>query len=180
MGYVDLSVSVAPHATAYDEDYPTRNTEQYSNVLHNILQDMDDQGNWWLDDGVPSAGYIATPAERIHDMIEDVFDYAALGIANYRATGNPNLSKPTYTSVGRPGVVVYPDVRQAEWRVYCECLKMMYRIYYLWETEEDPLRIKDYIRDMLIAWPLQDVEIQLNEEAGKSLRVYPVWKDADI
>ena len=65
-------------------------------------------------------------------------------------------------------------------KVMAECYKMMYRIYYLWETEEDPLRIKDYIRDMLLAWPLHDIEIQLNEEAGKSLRVYPVWKDADI
>ncbi len=179
MAQVTLTQNHAPHVTGYDSTEPTRQTELLNATINGIIEDMEDAGWSIADHNLPSTDVVSI-ASNIHDMIEDVFDYAKSGITNFRATGDPNLSKPLYTSIPRPSLRSRWRQQLIQWNVYQQCIAMMYRIYYLWETEEDPLRIKDYIRDMLLAWPLHDIEIQLNEEAGKSLRVYPVWKDADI
>ena len=179
MAYTSLSVA-APHETAFDEDYPTRSTENYSHALHEILQDMEDAGPWYIWDN-----YLAT-AQRtafntfVHDAIEDVFDYAEDAISSYRSTGDPTLSKPTLTSIGNQPAFVMDCFNNEATKIYTSCMKMLYFIYYMWETEEDPLLLKEKLQELLIAWPLLDTTIELNSELGQSFKVYPSWKNADL
>jgi hypothetical protein len=170
----------APHATAYDEEFPTRSNENYSHALHEILQGMEDAGPWYIFSEYTSGDDATQIRSWIRSTIQVVFNYAKSAIVNYRAGNPPGLAEPAYTMLPSMTFRGRKEFDRAWLRLEAECMKMMYKIYYLWETEEDPLRIKDYIRDMLIAWPLQDVEISLQEEGGQKLRVYPVWKDIDI
>lgn len=179
MGYTTLSV-ILPHATPYDEAYPTRSMENYSHALHEILQDMEDAGgSWYLTDGNVSSTTQALHTGWIHDMIEDVFDYAASAIEQHRLGFPPGLAKPTKTLVRTPGECVYPLIQAKHYDCYIACMQMCYKIYYMWETEEDPLLLKEKLTELLISWPLTDTEIFLNEEAGQSLRVIPAWKNVD-
>ena len=179
MAYTALSI-VAPTLSEYDPDNPTQATEELNLALHNILQDMEDAtGTWYLTDGVPTAADAAFFFGYVHDVIEDVFDYAKGAIETYRSTGTPTLAKPTKTTISNFSVIWYPLWSAEAFKVYAEGLKMCYLIYYMWKTETDPLRVKDYIRDMLLAWPLQDIAIDLNDETGTSLKIYPQWKNLE-
>ena len=60
-----------------------------------------------------------------------------------------------------------------------DCYKMMFMIYYMWKTEEDPLLLKEKLQELLVAWPLQDIAIDLNDETGTQLKVYPQWKNLE-
>lgn len=178
MGAIYLTVT-APHATAYDEDYPTRSTENYSHALHEILQDMEDD-SWIITDHVLDSTGMSTLVGSLHDMIEDVFDYADDAITGYRASGDPNLTKPTKTSLTQPGQRSYYRHNEILVKTYVECMKMMYLIYYMWETEEDPLLLKEKLQELLIAWPLLDTTIELSSELGQQFKVYPSWKNVDL
>lgn len=180
MGYTTLSV-VAPHATAYDEDYPTRSTENYSHALHEILQDMEDAtGAWYFDDNTPSASEFTTFRAWVHDEIEDVFDYAEGAIDTYRSSGTPTLAKPTATDVPAFVSQAYEGILEAGLRLTIEIYKVKYFIYYMWKTEEDPLLLKEKLQELLIAWPLLDTTIELSSELGQQFKVYPSWKNADL
>jgi len=179
MSYSTLAVT-APHATSYDSDYPTRSVENYAHALHDILQDMEDAGPWYLSDLLPTSANINAYAGKLHDMVEAVFDYADTAITGWRASETPGLSKPVYTDIPVP--LTYANLVNVEilWTTYLACMKMMYKIYYMWETEEDPLLLKERLQELLLAWPLTDMEISLNDTMGQSLRVVPAWKSVDI
>jgi len=180
MGYTTLAVT-APHATAYDEDYPTRSTENYAHALHNILQDMEDAvGDWYLHDDYTNATTHANAFARIHDMIEDAFDYVEAAIDTYRSTGTPTLAKPTKTTIAAPYQWFGEHLNKAQWECYTQCMKVCYFAYYMWKTEEDPLLLKEKLQELLLAWPLTDTEITLNEEGGQTMRITPAWKNVDI
>jgi len=180
MGYTTVDVT-APHGTAYDEDYPTRSTENYAHSLHNILQDMEDAaGDWYLTDGYPSTAHTTAFLENLHDNIEVVFDYADSAITEHRAEESITLSKPVYDDLSWGVIGLYPVYAKAVLDNYKECMQMMYKIYYMWKTEEDPLLLKEKLQELLVAWPLTDTEITLNEEGGQTMRITPAWKNVDI
>ena len=180
MGYTVLNVT-APHATAYDADYPTRSTENYSHQLHEILQDMEDAaGIWYIqDDYVNSSTDLGVLSGYVHDMIEEVFDYAEGAIDTYRATGTPVLSKPTKTTVTIQ-TSLYTDWAKTLMECYASCMKVCYLVYYMWKTEEDPLLLKEKLQELLVAWPLLDTTIELQNDMGQSFKVYPSWKNCDL
>lgn len=180
MGYTALNVT-APNSTAYDDAHPTRSTENYAHALHDILQDMEDAaGTWYIYDNVPTAAQISGVMTYIHNAIEDVFDYAAGAIDTYRTSGTPILAHPTAASIASPTGWADKTLQERVWKTYSECIKIMYFIYYMWKTEDDPLLLKEKLQELLIAWPLTDTEIILNEEGGQSLHVVPSWKNVDI
>lgn len=179
MAFTSL-VCAPPHATAYDEAYPTRSTENYAHALHIILEDMKDAG-WSIDDGEWSNSHANTFAALMRTNIKTVFDYAKQAITNHRASTPTGLSEPVYSDVyWSSATQTYKFFKKALYNNAHECIAMMYKIYYMWETEEDPLLIKEKLQELLIAWPLTDTEIILNEEGGSKIRVVPAWKDVDI
>jgi hypothetical protein len=175
MAYADLSIT-GPTLSAYDPDNPTQATEELNLQLHNILQDMEDAG-WRITDDLLLSGSWTVLEQWIVNCLDTVYDYAAQAIADYR-NGDPiSITIPTVSSLAVGGLTAYyPEVNAFQMRFLGECYKMMFVIYYLWKTEDDPLRIKDYIRDMLLAWPLNDITIDLGSESGSSMRLYPSWK----
>jgi len=182
MGELDIDIAVAPNATAYDADYPTRSTELYCNVMHNILQDCDDSGQWWISDDVTSTTRKALIAAWIHDNTEAVFDYAAAAIEDHRNEDPISITEPTgSTPVAIPPEIYFNEVVKAElWRMYASFQRTLYIIYYMWKTEEDPLLLKEKLQELLIAWPLHDITVELNEDMGQQFKVYPSWKNADL
>ena len=180
MGYTALNVT-APHATAYDSDYPTRSNENYAHNLHEILQDMEDAtGTWTLTDSWLSTADRNTHVGNLFAMIEDVFDYAEGAIDTYRSSGTPTLAVPTSTTVQNPQNWRYKWLFEREAQTYLECTKVVFFIYYMWKTEEDPLLLKEKLQELLIAWPLLDTTIELQNDMGQSFKVYPSWKNADL
>jgi hypothetical protein len=179
MAYSTLAVT-APHATAYDSSYPTRSTENYAHGLHEILQDMEDVGPWYVQDGVPGTSHWNVLKTKIYDMIDSVFELASDAITAYRTTGDPALPTKAEALVSTPYRSVYPKHNAIQMQVWVECQKMIHKIYYLWETEDDPLLLKEKLQELLISWPLTDTEVILNEEGGQSLHVVPAWKNVDI
>jgi len=173
-------VVTAPHATSYDADYPTRSVENYAHALHDILQDMEDAGPWYLGDEIPSTAENLTIRTRMWDMVKAVFDYADTAITGWRASETPGLTEPTATLLEKPVTVKYVLTGQIQWQLWADCMKMLYKIYYMWATEEDPLLLKEKLQELLLAWPLTDMEISLNDTMGQSLRVVPAWKNVDI
>ena len=136
MSYTSLAVT-APHATAYDEDYPTRSTENYAHSLHNILQDMEDAtGGWYLHDGYPSAAHITAIEAWIRDAVKVVFDYAESAIEEHRAEQTITLSEPSTTEFDPPPNYLYPVFQEIELKLETECYKTMYLIYYLWNLKK--------------------------------------------
>lgn len=182
MGATNLVIDVNPNATAYDEDYPTRSTELLNHQLHEMLVDMNDAtGDWRLEDGlVNSSTTRQAYLEWIHDLIEDVFDYAEGAIDTYRTSGTPTLSHPAYTDLPLPHLTGYPHRIQEQYKLYQEGMKIMYFIYYMWKTETDPLLLKEKLQELLIAWPLMDTTIDLQTESGQTIRMYPSWKNVDL
>jgi len=170
----------APHATAYDSDYPTRSTENYSHALHDVLQDMEDAG-FKVADGSLLSAERTNLKNAIHDSIEGVFDYAEDAIQGWRASSDPGLTKP---SVATTTLTWY--YTNVQWinefylKLHAETYRMKYLIYYMWETEVDPLLLKEKLQELLIAWPLTDLTVELNTEAGQEMKVYPSWKNVDI
>lgn len=176
MPYIDLNIDPAPSGVGYDDEFPTQNNELLAAQIHNTLQDMEDE--YWRIGAGPTDYYQAIMRSGIRDQIKVVFDYAKTAIHNFRTIGVPGISEPTaalFSTISYSDT--YPETTGPCIQLYIECMKMMYRIYYLWQTEEDPLRIKDYIRDMLIAWPLMDTTIALKDEGGSELRIYPSWSE---
>jgi len=180
LGKIKIEPAVSPNATAYDSSYPTRSTELYCNVMHNLLQDMDDQGDFWAVDGVMETGVRSAVYEWWHDTIEEVFDYADTAISDHRTPQTISISKPTKTSVTLPTITVYPEYEVRMWDHYAYCMKMMYLIYYMWKTETDPLLLKEKLQELLVAWPLHDITVELNEDMGQQFKVYPSWKSAEL
>ena len=179
MAYTSLAVT-APTLSAYDPDNPTQATEELNLALHNILQDMDDaSGTWYLTDNAPSNAESVAIRTSVNACYEVVFNYAESAIASFRVPETIVLAKPAYNDLPAIPSGAYFPILQLMHRVHAQCLKGMWFIYYMWKTEEDPLRIKDYIRDMLMAWPLQDIAIDLNDETGTQLKVYPQWKNLE-
>jgi len=178
MAHFTLSIN-APTLSAYDPDNPTQATEELNLQLHNVLQDMEDSG-WKLDDDKLVGGAWTTIESNIFTALKVVHDYAALAITNYRDHGTPDIAVPTTASLSALNYNGdYAFVAKFQLTLWKQCYSMLLAIYYLWQTEEDPLRIKDYIRDMLMAWPLQDIAIDLNDETGTSLKIYPQWKNLE-
>lgn len=174
MAYFTLVIPNEPNATAYDEAYPTRSTELYSHALHNIIQDMDDNA-WILDDGKPSSTQMASIELFINTCLEAVYDYAANALTNFRDHGTPDVVKPTTALLGYSGYLAsYTWGNRSLYQIYWRCYSAIWAIYFLWKFE-DPIRLKEYIRDLLLAWPLNDVTVELNTEAGQNMRVYPSW-----
>jgi hypothetical protein len=180
MSYTTLSV-VAPNATSYDEDYPTRSTENYSHALHEILQDMEDAaGAWYFFDGTVDSATRDAYLQRIHAMTEDVFDYAEGAIDTYR-DGALELAAPAWNTIVAPNIgVLHPKLQEQMFKHYDGCMKVCFFIYYMWKTEEDPLLIKEKLQELLIAWPLLDTTIELSSELGQQFKIYPSWKNADL
>jgi hypothetical protein len=178
MAYSSLSVT-APTGTTYDPENPTQGTEELNMTLHAILQDMEDAGLWYLHDDYVGATPQTNATQRIHDMIEDAFDYVEGAIDTYRENGTPTLAKPTATTIVAPYQWFQEHLNKAQWECYTQCMKVCYFAYYMWKTETDPLRVKDYIRDMLLAWPLQDVTIDLADDGGSQIKLYPQWNNIE-
>ena len=180
MSYIDLSVA-APHATPYDSEYPTRSTENYSHALHTVLKNMDDYGSWFLSDGCIATGHHVSLKTDVRTMIKVVFDYAAGAIETYRENGTPTLSEPTVAMLGGLSFQnALPFVAEKAVQLWINCYTMLYKIYYMWKTEDDPLLLKEKLQELLVAWPLTDTEITLNEEGGQTLKIVPAWKNIDI
>lgn len=177
MAYFTLSIA-APTLSAYDPDNPTQATEELNLQLHNILQDMED-GSWYLSDEVYTAAEGTYFRQYAHYVCQTVFNYAKSAIVAYRSETPIPLTEPTYNSFSPPSGMVCKFLQQKAFDMFTQGMKMLYFIYYMWKTEEDPVRIKDYIRDMLLAWPLQDISIDLKDEGGSQLRVYPTWNELE-
>lgn len=176
-----LSLNVTePHATPYDSEHPTRSTENYSHALHDILQDMEDAGPWYIFDGVPVSQQITNMKAQVFIMLEAVFDYAAGAIETYRETGTATLAKPSYVNLTPLDLIYTPAFGAINAKLYVECASMMWKVYYMWKTEEDPLLLKEKLQELLVAWPLTDTEIILSEEGGQTLKIVPAWKNVDI
>lgn len=178
MAYSTLSVT-APTGTTYDSENPTQGTEELNMTLHAILQDMEDAGAWLLTDERPDATQRTAFLSDVFSMVDEVFDYAEGAISTYRDTGTATLAAPTSSTINPPGTNVYPELTKQAYQVWVSCTKIVFLIYYMWKTETDPLRVKDFIRDMLLAWPLQDVAINLKDEGGSELKVFPAWNNLD-
>ena len=180
MANISLIIDPSPDVTPYDEEYPTRSTELLSAQLHNILVDMNDGGPWSLDDGIPNTSQRAATSDRIILMVGDLFDYAQAGIVNYRDHGSPDLARPASGLISLPrSSIPYKILREMEWGTYRICYEKAFLIYYMWETEEDPLLIKEYLRSLLSSWPLQDTTIELSDQTGQAFRVYPAWNNIE-
>jgi len=177
MSYIQLDIA-SPTLSAYDPDNPTQATEELNLALHKTLADMD-SALWYLTDGRPSASNTLALRQETRTMIKVVFDYAKAAIVNYEDHGTPDLTEPVYTLLPAWTLLAEPRLLAHFEKLNIECMKKLYWIYYLWETESDPMRIKGYIRDMLMAWPLQDIAIDLNDETGTSLKIYPQWKNLE-
>lgn len=177
MGYIDLAIDPSPSGTGYDDSLPTRNNELLAAQIHNTIQDMGDSGFWYLYDGVNNATDKTEIKTNIRTWVKAVFDYALSAIQQFRASGTVTLVEPTASDFGNPWHDFELPAAQMQWDLWKECMKMKYLIYYLWQSEEDPLRVKDYIRDMLIAWPLLDTTISLKDEGGSELKIYPSWNE---
>lgn len=178
MASYTLDISPAPSLEAYDSENPTQATEEINLALHNILVDMETAG-WKLVDGIPDSSSIQTALYYCFGVINAVFDYAATAIENFRDEEPPGLSEPLTTTLTLPGASDYPELSRLMMEAWIQGNKALYTIYYLWETELDPLRIKDFIRDMLLAWPLLDTTIELKDEGGSALRVFPQWRNLE-
>jgi len=175
MPYLVLSID-APTLSAYDPDNPTQATEELNLQLHNILQDMEDS-SWKLNDGVISAGHWTTFGTWLVAQLGVVFDYAAQAIADHRADDPISIIRPTASAIpAHTYVSYYPSINTFMMKFLADCYKMMFMIYYMWKTEEDPLLLKEKLQELLVAWPLQDIAIDLNDETGTQLKVYPQWK----
>lgn len=182
MGYAALTIDVNPNAAGYDEDYPTRSTELLNHQLHEMLVDMDDAtGSWYLTDDVLTAGQWQTLENWIVTTLDTVFDYAAQAIEDHRSEVSISITIPTVSSLTVPTYATYyREVSNFCMRFLGECYKMMFVIYYMWKTEEDPLLIKEKLQQLLIAWPLMDTTIDLQTESGQTIRMYPSWKNVDL
>ena len=167
-----------PDATAYDASYPTRSTELYSNECHQILATMSSNG-FLFDDGIPEGADRDNILANIRDMVSDVTVYATAAITNFRDHGSPDLLPPDENTITLPLISYYREPQQLLLSLYAKSISVCWTLYYLWCTEEDPLRIKDYIRDMLLAYPLNDLTIALNEEGGSSIRIFPSWNEIE-
>jgi hypothetical protein len=178
MAYTLLSID-APTLLGYDSENPTQATEELNLQLHNVLQDMEDAGVWYMSDECPPTAHADTAGSYIVANYKITFLYAKQAIENHRAGSPTGLAEPNhddyYWTISYP----YIYVRKALFQSAMEAVQMAWKIYYMWETEDDPLLIKDYIRDMLLAWPLQDISIDLKDEGGSSLRVYPQWNNLE-
>jgi hypothetical protein len=177
MGYIDLAIDPEPSGVGYDDAYPTENNERLAAQIHNTLEDMADSGYWYLTDKVPSVTQFTGLMVVVRAVIKNVFDYADSAITQYRATGSVTLSEPAASDFGYPLGYADESMEREIIRTYVQGLKIKYAIYYMWQTETDPLRIKDYIRDMLVAWPLLDTTISLKDEGGSELKIYPSWNE---
>lgn len=173
-------VVTAPHATAYDAAFPTRSTENYAHGLHEILQDMEDAGPWYLTDLTVSTTVRDNVLKNITDNCGVVFDYAAEAIEEHRADTPITILKPLWNDLSVPVSPIYKKTYELQIKNYIDCMQMMFKIYYMWKTEEDPLLLKEKLQELLLAWPLTDTEIILNEEGGQSLHVVPAWKNVDV
>lgn len=178
MAYVALAVT-APTGTTYDSENPTQGTEELNMTLHAILQDMED-ANFVLNDDCIPAGHWTTIENWMVAEIDKLFDYAAQAIEDYRAEDPISITIPTSSMfAGHTYAAQYPSFNKFQFTFLASLYKMAFLIYYLWKTETDPARVKDYIRDMLLAWPLQDIAINLKDEGGSDLRVYPQWNNLE-
>lgn len=174
MAYFALSID-APTLSAYDPDNPTQATEELNIQLHNIIQDMEDAG-FYLSDNVPSTADRTTILGYMRGNIQAVYTYAKNAISSFRSTGDPDISAPTTGLLTAPTLVQHFIFQREQLEIYLQCWKALWVIYYLWDSEEDPLRIKDYIRDMLLAWPLQDIQINLADDSGSQMKIFPAWR----
>jgi len=173
MAYATLVVT-APTGTTYDSENPTQGTEELNMTLHAILQDMEDAG-FLLNDGTIEAGHWTTLENWIVSQLDIVFDYAAQAIEDHRNEDPISITIPTASKLAAHTYnAYYPSVNAFSMNFLTDCYKMLFMIYYMWKTETDPLRLKDYIRDMLLAWPLQDITLDLSDDGGNQIRVHPL------
>lgn len=180
MATFTFEISGSPHATAYDADNPTRSTENYSNAMHNILQDMDDNGSWQFSDNIPSSGYRTAERAYCFGVAEDVFDYAEQAIENHRAEEEISITKPIVTSLVTPPEMGCTEHNVMLAKVYDQGMRMLFLIYYMWKTETDPLLLKEKLQELLIAWPLLETTVELADDLGQQFKIYPSWKNADL
>lgn len=179
MGAFTISVA-APHATAYDSNNPTRSTENLNHELHEVLQDMEDN-SFIVTDNCPTSTVRSNWLDYMYNNIEEVWDYANDAITNYRTSGSPALAKPTKTKIGAPNQFInYPWLYKIASDLYIRATQTLFFIYYMWESEEDPLLLKEKLQELLIAWPLMDTTIDLQTESGQTIRMYPSWKNVDL
>jgi hypothetical protein len=178
MASYTLDISPSPSLSAYDPDNPTQATEELNLALHNMLVAMESAG-WKMSDDIPATSDIEGALYYCFGIISGVFDYADQAITNFRAKDPTGLSEPLITTITVPTPSVYPELTRLMMEHWLLGIKALYFIYYLWETEDDPLRVKDFIRDMLIAWPLLDTTIELRDEGGSALRVFPQWRNLE-
>lgn len=178
MAYTTIEVQDV-HVTPYDEDYPTRSTENLNWNLHAQLVNMEDAGPWYMTDQSPSNAERNNLIDWMAGNIERVFEYAQLAVSTYKATGTPAIAEPALNDFQYPSYRQYSRLYDMQFKIFMDCWKVEYMIYYLWKTEDDPLLIKEYLRDLLNAWPLMDTTIELSDETGQSFRVYPSWKNIE-
>lgn len=177
MAHISLSID-APTLSAYDPDNPTQATEELNLQLHNILQDMETAG-WYLEDMRIDDTDLTNWKSVSFGMMQDVFSYAADAIASFRSTGDPDLAAPLAGDISNWTAWASSPLVGRALDLWISCMKIKHLIYYMWETEEDPLRVKDYIRDLLISWPLTDLTVELKDEGGSELKIYPSWKNLE-
>lgn len=179
MAHTPLVVT-APHATPYDATYPTRSTENYAHALHEILQDMEDV-SWDISDENITTTDIENFTYYWNGMMNHVFDYAAQAIDEHRDEVTITIAEPEYDDMSIPHAYIKFNPWYLKFcDVWIDCMKMKWKIFYMWKTESDPLLLKEKLTELLIAWPLTDTEITLNEEGGQSMRIVPAWKNVDL
>lgn len=180
MSSITFTISASPHGTAYDVDHPTRSTENYSHAMQSLLEDLSDASPWKIADGIPSSGFKSNERAYLFGVAEDVFDYAEQAINDHRAEETISITKPIVTSIATPPEMYDSAANANLTNAYNSGMKMLWLIYYMWKTEEDPLLLKEKLQELLIAWPLQETTIELADDLGQQFKIYPSWKNADL
>jgi hypothetical protein len=167
MAKFQFDLALAPSLSAYDSDNPTQATEELSIALHNYLAALD-TANYQVCDGIPDYSVTGAVLENIRGNTEAVFTYAKTAIEGWRESETPGIETPDSNDLYTPTTTGYAWLDAIQISHYNFCYKVLFTIW-----------IKDYIRDMLLAWPLQDISIDLAEDSGSQLRIYPTWKNLE-
>lgn len=178
MAYFAYSAVNSPSAAGYDEDYPTRNQELLADELLRLLNDCSD-ASFRFFDGINTEVQNPQWAEWIHDTTEIVRKYAEEAIADYRAQDPIGIAEPTWETI--PWILwTVPPMQDSFMKHWVRCNTALHVIYYMWKSEVDPLRIRDYLIDTLLTVPLNDVTVDLKEDSGAQIKVYPTFQTVDV
>lgn len=171
--------TVSPSGTAYDGDFPTRSTELFSSESHRILESMGAAGFKFSDDLVNDTFAIDAFIINLTTMHQNTSLYIAAAIASARL--DPPIPPAFPTKVEIPyfistGWAILDKQLMAE---YCRCFFLGCLVCHLAQVTDDPTALEHLADKILAAWPTIDTEIELGDETGNVLRIFPAWNNID-